>query len=497
MKILWIEDFGGKAARSKIVVEIFNELFEGVRLEKEYDQDNPDVAGQLFELFRKHTLHEVYLCGSFVEWKQLDARHQGDFDIALIDINLESEPTPDDEKPEGTNRTEFDKKAGFYIYHQLIKRGFPDDNIAFFTGEGQSLKDFSHYCGDIFLDKPAHCFQKNPSNFKQLRNWLAAKTAEPSLILRRGVIDGCRFMKAKIEALEASDLESQLIFYKTTPNNASGDAESLRRRSLDYMTRLQRLILLPHANDKTALYRFTRELAAHWEESTGYFMRTKPAPRFGAWLEAQFHNTAQFQMRMLRNWTSHPLLSTELTPKEIAYFFMLAMRSLIETKLSEIAPYEEVLLTLFTTMPDLELNRLLTYGLEFHLEQSYEQLRALHTDLLRHVKPSAEDARGVGPNRRIDNYFLALFKETGELVQVLRPDLREFDLSRIRAISLRLFYQSFWHGLFPLQIKSTYYANLQSFKFNLEPLQASFLSCLGRAVFEECFRENEASLNVA
>src|SRR4051812_48044749 len=90
MKILWVEDFGDKLAFSKIVVEIFGELFERIELKGAYNEDDPDVARQLPELFREHTLHEVYVCRSYVEWKRLDEEHGGDFDIALIDINLVS-----------------------------------------------------------------------------------------------------------------------------------------------------------------------------------------------------------------------------------------------------------------------------------------------------------------------------------------------------------------------------------------------------------------------
>lgn len=500
MKILWIEDFGGKLAPSKVVVEMFEEFFQGVELKDAYVEDDPDVAAQLRGLFGRHTLHEIHVCKSYVEWKKVDEQHAGDFDIALIDINLGSEPTSRDEMPDGINSPDFDNRAGFYIYHQLIRRGFPDDNIAFFTGEGQSLKEFAGYCGDIFLEKPAHCFEKNPAHFKQLRRWLAEKAAQPALILRRGAIDGCRFMKERVQAIETQNLEARLVFYKTTVRNIKADPETYRRETIDYLTRLERFFLPQQNYDRADfLSLFTKELVAKWgEESKGHFIRAKEPPRFKTWLEEQFHKTSQFQMKTLRNWSYHGQLSADLTAKEVAYFFMLAMRSWVASDLNEILRYEELLSNLFTKLPEAELNRLVNSGLEFYLERSYEQLRALHTELLRQIRVSPEERRvSNGLSRRVDNYFLALFRELSEALEWLDPGAFEFYQRRIKEASLGLFYQSFWHGLFPLQIKTTFYANLQSVKFNVEPLPEAFLSFLGRSIFKECFEERATSVNVA
>lgn len=500
MKILWVEDFGDRLARSTIVIEIFEDLFEGVALKKVYNSDDPRVEAQLPELFRKHTLHEVYVCQSYVEWKKVDEQHAGDFDVALIDINLVSYQTPRDEMPEGIDNPDFDKKAGFYIYHQLIKRGFPDGNIAFFTGQKQSLKDFAKYCGDIFLDRPAHCFEKSPAHFTQLRRWLSEKAGQQSLILRRGIIEGCRFMKERVKAIDVQELEAQLIFYKTTVRNINAEPEAYRRETLDYLTRLERFFLPHQRPGKTDLFnQFTKELVAKWgEESYGHFIRAKEAPRFKTWLEDKFHKTTQFQMKMLRNWSSHVQISTGLTAREVAYFFMLAMRSWVEADLNEIFRYEEILSSLFLMLPETELNRLINSGLEFYLERSYEELRALHTDVLRHIKVASEEKRSASSlNRRIDNYFLAIFREVGEALEWLDPGIFEFYQRKVREASLGLFYQSFWHGLFPLQIKTTFYANLQSVKFNIEPLPESFLSFLGRMTFKESFEERDVSANVA
>jgi hypothetical protein len=165
MKILWVEDFGPPLSRSEIIEEIFAEFFTGIDLGREYHEDEGDTNAQLARLFARHTLHEIYVCESYVEWKKADSEHAGDFDLVLIDIRLNSLVTPLKERPKGFDSPDFDEKAGFYIYNQLVRRGFPDDHIAFFTAEGQSLKQFGEYCGSIMQDRPAQCFQKTPAHY--------------------------------------------------------------------------------------------------------------------------------------------------------------------------------------------------------------------------------------------------------------------------------------------------------------------------------------------
>lgn len=499
MKILWIEDFGPPLSRSEHIEQMFSELFTEVDLGNAFLADDADTAGQLSRLFAQHTLHEIYLCESYVEWKKVDARHNGDFDIVLIDINLGSLTTPNDERPHGIDNTEFDKKAGFYIYHQLIKRGFPDSDIAFFTAEGHSVEEFSRYCGDILLEKPAHCFQKDSAHFEHLRGWLSEKAGQQSLILRRGIVEGCRFMKDKLAAIDSSALTSQLIFYKTTRGNLNDGGEALRRDCFEYLTRLERLLLHNQNCDDAEFRRsFTLELAAKWEEGSGEFIRAKGTPKFETWLENQFHKTAQVQMKTLRNWSNHRQLSTDLTARELAFFFMLAMRALVEIDLNEVIKYEEILSTLFKAVSDLELKRLMNSGFEFRLERSYEDLKALHAEVLQHVdEPCWEKMRSVRYERRLENYFLAIFRETGEAAKCLKSDSSQYLLSRIRKASLGLFYQSFWHGLFPMEIKTTYYANLEKIKFDIQPLPPSFISFLGRSIFEESFMKADSAVSIA
>lgn len=511
MKILWVEDFGGKLAASKIAAAVFGELLDQVDLGKILKQGKANVICQLPELFEKHSIHQLFICGSYVDWKRIYAEQAGDFDIVLIDINLEASRTPTDLMPGRIADRDFDKKAGFYIYHQLIKDGFPDDNIAFFTGEAQSLEDFTSYCGEIFLDPPKHCFEKDRLHFEKLRQWTAQKASREDLILRRGIIEGCHSIRDHIESISGEDLESELIVYKAIPGTISSHSEELRRESIEYLSRLERFFLPNQRQNESDLYwLFIKELSAKWEETRWFYLRHKAPAKFDDWLEELFHKTAHFQMKMLRNWSNHRSLSRNLGAKDVAYFFIQAMRAWVKSDLNKPARYEEILTTLFTNLSIPELDRLINSSLAFHLESSYEQLKALHKDVLRLTQEYLDDVRTrFNLNRRIDNYFLALFRELGELLDTLEqngrnergepidPSVLAYCRRRINDVSVTLFYQSFWHGLFPLQVKTVYYADLQTIRFNIEPLKIPYLSFLGRAIFDECFKDYEVSLKTA
>jgi hypothetical protein len=308
MKILWIEDFGAGLAPSKVILDIFGDLIPGAILDR-YEPDSEDVAAQLKDLFEKNSLHRIFVCRSYAEWKDTFEREGKDFDVALIDINLEAYKTPAALLPEGFGIAGFDRKAGFHIYHQLLKSGFSDDNIAFFTGEENSLRDFSRYCGEILIEKPKYTFEKKKEDFGRLRDWLQVKAGTEELILKRGILEGCRFIRNELRGIPLSDIEDRLLFFKTTSVKVTHDPETYKTELIDYLAKLESFFLWYRDDHKShLLFSFIRELAEKWDMSSGYFSRDKELPSFRSQLEDRFHRTSQFQMKRLRNWSVHGLL---------------------------------------------------------------------------------------------------------------------------------------------------------------------------------------------
>jgi hypothetical protein len=480
MKILWIEDFGGGLAPSKVILDIFGDIISNAILDH-YDADNEDVAGQLRVLFEENTLHRIFVCKSYTDWKDTFSREGRDFDVALIDINLEAYKTPVDKLPEGTSSIGFDKKAGFHIYHQLLKSGFLDDNIAFFTGEENSLRDFSRYCGEILIEKPKYTFEKKDSDFKRLRHWLGSKASTEELILKRGIIEGCRFIRNELNKIALSDVEDRLLFFKTTSLKVDHDPETYKAELVDYLTKLESFFLWYRDEHKShLLLSFIRELAEKWNISSGYFSRDKQLPTFRSQLEDRFHRTTQLQMKRLRNWSVHGLLPSTVSEKDVAYFFMLAMRGWLRFDITESFEYESILSQLFQCLSPEEMEFSMSSEIERQLEESYFDLKALYSDLTR----STQNPDGLSA----ENYFLAFCKALGEVPERIQGHQSDVIKRKIRLTSMRLFYQSHWHGLFPLWFKSNYYPNLESVGFNIETIpRDSFLFLLGRATFVEAF----------
>lgn len=214
MKILWIEDFGGQLSDRHIATELFQGLIPLEVFDDELGRDKK-VNEVLPQLLKKNSLHELYHCHSYLEWMALFEEHQTDFDIVFIDINLTTFPTPKEKRPElYRNNEQFDKKAGFFIYYQLIKNKFPEDDIAFFTVEMSSLEDFLKHCQDAMLDLPKNLYEKKSLDFVKVRDWLENKSKDRKLILRRGITEGCQFIKRYIQDIPLESFEEEVIFTK-------------------------------------------------------------------------------------------------------------------------------------------------------------------------------------------------------------------------------------------------------------------------------------------
>lgn len=472
MKILWIEDFGGGLIPSAVVIEMFKGLIPEKIYDSEYDQDE-DVSLELPRLFKKHTIHQIIICKSYMEWQKTYTEQGLDFDIILIDINLEAYKTPISHKP--IEHIEFDKKAGFYIYNLLIKEGYPDDNIAFFTGEEVSLKEFMNYCGEILLETPKNTFEKNPDDFNKLRKWIDKKIKTKYLILRRGVIDGCKFIMDGLSKIPEQELIKFYLFHKTTSLKIEENPQMYREEIIDYMIKLGRFLPLRQPLDKNHYYfLFIKELVAKWEQSKGYFNRDRVVFSESR-IEDKFKKNCQIQMKILRNWTVHHLISNKISEKEVAYLFMLSIRSWIDLSFSEIFPYENILAKLFDKLNEDEIENEINTYLEIYLKQTYKSLKNKFMQKAE-FKPYGYD-------------FISLLKSFGELPERIEGDLSEVLREEIRKISLQLLYQSFWHGLFPSWLEQDKLGLSTSTNFDIEPLEKNtFAYYLGKLIFLESFK---------
>ena len=450
MKLLWIED-SDKNSDIAITAE---DMFKGFFAEWLLD-DEEEIEESLPALFENHSIHRIAVCKSYLEW--IERYKADDFDVILIDINLEGNKTPPEKRPPNfQSDDDFDKRAGFYIYDQLIKNGFPDDNIVFFTANDNAVIDeFEKACSKLRIEKPKHSFSKKEADYAKLRTWLNEKTATPYLTLRRGVIEGCRFLTDQLKEKSSDQLRDFLIFHKS-----KGVSEDERLYVLNYLKILERFFPPHPPVDKEGrenmYFLFLKELSADWEMNSriaGVADITNP--------ELMFETTCQNQMRILRNWTAHNKMDKDLSEKEVAYLFMTGMRAYMKSDIGKPEHYEKIMFQLFQPYPDYKKN--IVSG--NYLAESY-------CLLLKNCKEMKEG-------------FIELVNEFGGP----RKNPRE----TVQKWSLKLLYQTFWHGLFPtesskvalssgtnqLDIKITFIVNDLS--------QIIFLDELAKHIFNESF----------
>ncbi len=93
----------------------------------------------LENFFKENTaLHCVYLCRHYFDYVDFKTNNElaRKIDAVIIDIRLDNNvdfdlPIPNDSQ----EKEKFHKKAGFYIFNDLVHLGFPAEKMCFMTGE--------------------------------------------------------------------------------------------------------------------------------------------------------------------------------------------------------------------------------------------------------------------------------------------------------------------------------------------------------------------------
>ncbi|MCB1188936.1 MAG: hypothetical protein KDK90_00770 [Leptospiraceae bacterium] len=277
----------------------------------------------------------------------------------------------------------FLKKAGFYIYNILIRFGIPDDNIAFMTGEKGTLNDFIEDCKfTVVIEPPKNTYEKqNKNSLEGFRNWLSSKVNDPYLTLRRGIIEGCRFYKSKLENIfqnNPNDLEDFILFRKTiNPEKSDNFPDSIDYSSElnQYLSKIELYfpISQPNVNRKEKYFSFLLELVKDWEiankDGLHNYSKRKREDGKDDWYDYNFKNNSNLILKILRNYTAHNLLSKDLKEKDVAFLFMLAMRALFDSDVYQIYPYEKCFERLFDFTQNIDNEKIINL-----LQSSYKSL---------------------------------------------------------------------------------------------------------------------------
>ena len=429
MKILWIEDFGAgdKSKKNPEPEELAKSIFQSILSDHKsiFDGIEEDLPfeEQFSELVKKHSIHEIVLCKNYKAWNE-KIKDNFDFDIALIDINLEEGSSQVDIPP--NFGTDFHKKAGFYIYLEILKLGVPDDNIAFFTAETKSISDFQKSCTENSIPLPENVFEKKDEDYKRLGEWLRKNSDLPYLILRRAIID------SNSGIMKIFKDKEDIIFNKTLYKDKNGIINPLTINDIQrYLEKLKHFFPLnPPFNKEVKYYSFVKELSDLWERSQGYLKKKDVG--FSD-VEYNFKNFCQNQMKLLRNWTAHNQFSDGLTEKELAFYFIIAIRALLKLDLNKVYRYEKILFSLFENE---KIDLLIETEIKKELAKSYYQVRNIFEKSVFNIE---------NPNY---NAFNDLLKNLGGATTKRYLHLKGKFTKVLISNSVKWFYQNLFHGIY-------------------------------------------------
>ncbi len=346
---LWIEDFenSAKTTASNLFKSIINE------------QDFSDNTRQL-----RHNLERY---GIFIELSFQDGlifiqNKLDNIDYIILDIDLPAYSKADtinkgtlqflerfhtykasnDERDLKTKCEELKKIAGYYLYTELvIELGFPKDKILFCSNHGENLNSIKEAFKKAKVILPPIYEKSDPD----AHDWITKNHENNYSRLRRGIIEGCRFLKSHIEKDETN---IQFRDFIKRDKKKQPIIEIVSTDVINYLDTLSQFLPLKQTNEQqtSVQYRlFLRTMAHEWEENIdpeaikniGYDYKNIHDIHTFAWLS-----------KMTRNWTAHANLLEPLNPQILAFLFLVNMRAMFKLP-KEVQSYEK---RLFSCLPE-------------------------------------------------------------------------------------------------------------------------------------------------
>jgi hypothetical protein len=341
MRILLIEDFGKRQAFEEYILNVFGELLGEETISEHWSDDERNLTSkpeELLNFFKQHSAKhdEAVLCRHYSDFEKTKQNWYipQDFDAILIDINLSEGVNRQQPVPDGY----IHEKGGFYIYNELIREGFSDDNICFLTAEGDTLSRFIAISNEMSMPKPLYAFEKKESEYVKLRAWLNNKQSDAYLTLRRGIITGCQHLLSRLTTQTAIQFSEFL-----KPDNRTITVQDMQ----DYLETLQNLLPLRQPENPQRLYKlFLRNLAHEWEAAYPDNLPRCEKGDKDCFQARTIKYTFGWIMKSARNWAAHTTVLDKLSEPDVAFLFMLAMRAIFELPDTS-TQYENILLNLF------------------------------------------------------------------------------------------------------------------------------------------------------
>ena len=352
---LWVEDFEGGQYR-----EFAHALFgRALKLEaNSFPNEECDLRG-----FMKS--HQVEIATSFAEAARRIDENLRDYDYVVLDIdlNLLGEDQEEDRllvlpllerwykyDPKAINeeasyeaaRQKMKMVAGYHLYIDLVmNRGFPRKRIQFCSNHGDNLVSINESFEPALIEAPSIPRKSD----EEARQWIVHQSAQPYIKLRRWVILACQEL---LDRMKHNKIQFTMLDLPRKEN-----AELTENNAVILLETLPKL-LQAHENSETerkiAFRIFVRTLTQDWDKVDYKNREIKnPVKAFAAVLTN------------VRHWTSHDAKALSVMDEgDVAYLFLITMRSCFNLPKDKLEDYEKVLFTLIGEMESLDMNKLTT-----------------------------------------------------------------------------------------------------------------------------------------
>jgi hypothetical protein len=337
---LWVEDFNiSETKRSENIVSstvssVFGSILDNTELSARLAEEDENDAQDFLEengIFLKLNLLEAL---DFIN----DPKELSKIDFVVLDVDMPLENGQRDNNnylssliercpPEDALR----KIAGYHIYTELvIELGFPKKHILFCSNHASYFEELKNKFSSANIKPPISPNSNEPFLRKEDKGFINQWLNDAHLdyfVLRRGIIEGCKYLKS------LSEDKLQFKEFIKKDDDKKIELEDIR----DYLGVLENFLPLREPSDKAARYKlFVRTLAHEWEAAEPKQLNGQKELYALSWI-----------MKMSRNWLAHGKVFEQLTAQDVAYLFIVNMRAMFDLG-SDLLPYERNLLSLFT-----------------------------------------------------------------------------------------------------------------------------------------------------
>lgn len=303
--------------------------------------------------------------------------------------------------------------------------------------------------------EPPKAINKSLNEAKQhLNHWLESHERNDYLVLRRGIIKGCNFLKKHIKD-DDNNIQFRSFVKDTKSKNPA--IEILPDDIKNYLDTVEQFLPARQPTVINDTYRlFLRTLVHEWEESID---PQKTTEKHGGDI-----HTFAWLSKQTRNWVSHAKLLEPLNSEIIAFLFLVNMRAMFKLPV-EVQEYEHILLKCISKAPPVIID---DDNLDSCIKASHDKvdeiLSSLNIPLDKEIKDKNED------NKTRRKYF------SEKINDIYRDNTRN---SKQRDYQDFLF-QYFW-------------VNQQVYQSNLTANSDDFLPTLARHIYKRSFLKGEKS----